>query len=122
MKLTIDSRTDINLIRSYAPGEVRIGDAVLRVPVLVSATAVVTDWPARTIATLDEALLAPLLALEPQVVIIGMPAPVTWPPAAVRAHFGRHRVGLEVMEFGAACRTYNVLAQEDRRAVLALLP
>lgn len=122
MKLTIDSRTDINLVRSYAPGEVRIGDALLRTPVLVSATAIVTDWPVHSIAALDEELLAPLLALEPQVVIIGMPAPVSWPPAAVRAHLGRHRVGLEVMEFGAACRTFNVLAQEDRRVVLALLP
>ena len=51
-----------------------------------------------------------------------MPAPVAWPPGAVRALFGARQVGLEVMEFGAACRTYNVLAQEDRRVVLALLP
>lgn len=122
MKLTIDSRADINLIRSHAPGEVRIGEALLRAPALVSANAIVSDWPVRSTAALDEAQLAPILALEPQVVIIGMPAPVSWPPAAVRARFGASRIGLEVMEFGAACRTYNVLAQEDRRVVLVLLP
>jgi uncharacterized protein len=122
MKLTIDSRADINLIRSHAPGEVRVGDALLRAPVLISATAIIADWPVRSITALDEAQLAPLLALDPQVVIIGMPAPTGWPAAAVRARFGARRIGLEVMEFGAACRTYNVLAQEDRQVVLALLP
>jgi len=122
MKLTIDSRTDINLVRSHTPGEVRIGGQLLRAPLLVSAATIVTDWPAGSIAALDEAHLAPILALDPQVVIVGMPGPARWPPAAVRAHLGAQRIGLEVMEFGAACRTYNVLAQEDRRVVLALLP
>jgi len=122
MKLTIDSRTDINLVRSHAPGEVRIGAQLLRVPLLVSAATIVTDWPARSIDALDEAQLAPIVALEPQVVIVGMPGPARWTPAAVRAQLGARRIGLEAMEFGAACRTFNVLAQEDRRVVLALLP
>ena len=31
------------------------------------------------------------------------------------------RVGLEVMDLNAACRTYNILVSEDRRVAAALL-
>ncbi len=38
----------------------------------------------------------------------------------VRAAFARRRIGLEVMHLGAACRTFNVLVQEERRVAAAL--
>jgi uncharacterized protein len=122
MKLTLAARTDINQIRSHGSGDIQVADATYAAPLIVGASALVTDWAPRSITALDAAWLEPIFALGPEVVIIGMPAPVTWPPAAVRALFGARHVGLEVMEFGAACRTFNVLAQEDRRVVLALLP
>jgi uncharacterized protein len=40
--------------------------------------------------------------------------------ATLRGAFAQRRVGLEVMELGAACRTYNVLVQEERRVAAAL--
>jgi uncharacterized protein len=40
--------------------------------------------------------------------------------AAVRDEFARRGVGLEVMQLGAACRTFNVLVQEERRVLAAL--
>lgn len=122
MRLTLSARNDINLIASHGASDVRIGESSLGAPLIVSATSLVPDWGARSASVLDAALLEPVFALDPEVVIVGMPAPVAWPTATVRALFGARRVGLEVMEFGAACRTYNVLAQEDRRVVLALLP
>lgn len=122
MKLTLTATTDSHLIRSHGARDVVIGEATHAAPLIVGAHAIVTGWNARGSATLDAAQMAPVLELDPEVVILGMPAPVTWPPAALRALLGARHVGLEVMEFGAACRTYNVLAQEDRRVVLALLP
>jgi uncharacterized protein len=38
----------------------------------------------------------------------------------VRAAFLERGVGLEVMQLGAACRTFNVLLQEERRVAAAL--
>ena len=40
--------------------------------------------------------------------------------AQVRAAFAQRRVGIEVMQLGAACRTFNVLVQEERRVAAAL--
>jgi uncharacterized protein len=41
-------------------------------------------------------------------------------PALLRSLIGR-RIGVECMDTVAACRTYNVLVSEGRRALAALL-
>jgi uncharacterized protein len=43
-------------------------------------------------------------------------------PAQQRSCFLERRIGLEVMELGAACRTYNVLVQDERRVIALLFP
>ena len=50
-----------------------------------------------------------LFALAPEVVVLSTGAKQVFPRAALRAEFATRRIGLEVMEIGAACRTYNVL-------------
>ena len=44
-----------------------------------------------------------------------------FPRAALRAEFSARRIGIEIMEVGAACRTYNVLVGEERKVVGAIL-
>jgi uncharacterized protein len=122
MKFTLDSRDDINLIRGYAPGEVRIGEQVAHAPCIVTAQRLILDWSARDVATLTVADLAPIFELQPDVVLLGTGTKQTFPAGAVRQAFAAHNVGLEVMDLGAACRTYNILVQEERRVVAALLP
>ena len=40
--------------------------------------------------------------------------------SALRAAFAERRIGLEAMDLGAACRTFNILVQEERRVAAAL--
>ncbi|HTV77707.1 MAG TPA: Mth938-like domain-containing protein [Steroidobacteraceae bacterium] len=122
MKFTLDSRDDINLIRGYAPGEVRIGEQVLHTPCIVAAHQLIAQWPACGAATLAPEDLAPIFELQPDVVLLGTGTRQTFPPGAVRQAFAARNVGLEVMDLGAACRTYNILVQEERRVVAALFP
>ncbi|MGI9382723.1 MAG: Mth938-like domain-containing protein [Methyloligellaceae bacterium] len=44
-----------------------------------------------------------------------------FPPAAIREAFATAGLGLEVMDTGAACRTYNVLLGEQRAVAAALI-
>jgi uncharacterized protein len=122
MKFTLDSRDDINLIRGYAPGEVRIGEQVAHASCIVTAQRLILDWSARDVATLTVADLAPIFELQPDVVLLGTGTKQTFPAGAVRQAFAAHHVGLEVMDLGAACRTYNILVQEERRVAAALFP
>ena len=62
----------------------------------------------------------PLFALAPEVVVLSTGARQVFPRAALRAEFATRKIGLEVMEIGAACRTYNVLVGEERRVLAAI--
>ncbi|HTY94457.1 MAG TPA: MTH938/NDUFAF3 family protein [Steroidobacteraceae bacterium] len=122
MKFTLDSRTDVNLIRGYGPGEVRIGERVQRSPCVITSRSLILDWPARDVATLCAQDLEVIFALKPDVVLLGTGARQTLPAAGIRQEFLRRAIGLEVMDLGAACRTYNILVQEDRSVAAALFP
>lgn len=108
------------MIRDYRPGELRINDAVYRETVIVSATRVIALPQVRNmdeLAAFDSALI---VALEPELVLLGTGQRQMFPAAAFRAQFLSAGIGLEVMDTGAACRTFNVLVSEQRR-VSALL-
>jgi len=122
VKFTLDSRNDLHLIRGYADGEVRIADLVQRAPCIVTADRLILDWPARDVATLSLAQLEPLFALQPDVVLLGTGVKQIFPASVIRQEFARRRIGLEVMNLGAACRTYNILVQEERRVAAVLFP
>jgi uncharacterized protein len=74
------------------------------------------------LATLSPADLDPIWALQPQVVLLGTGLRQRFPSAALRLAFAERQVALEPMDLGAACRTYNVLVQEDRAVVALLFP
>ncbi len=122
MKFTLDSRTDINLIRGYAAGEVRTGQQVLRAPCIITVDRIIEDWSATEVMALTAADLDVIFELQPEVVLLGTGARQQFPQSVVRTAFAARRVGLEVMDLGAACRTFNILAQEDRRVLAALFP
>jgi uncharacterized protein len=122
MKFTLESRTDINLIRGYGAGEVRIAEHVQVVPCIVTADQLILDWQVRDVATLAPLDLEPIFALAPDIVLLGTGPKQVFPAAVIRQAFAARKVGLEVMDLGAACRTYNILVQEDRRVAAALFP
>lgn len=121
MKLTLDADPRVNLFRSYANGEVRVGEQVIRSSCIVTADALDASWAPRSVDALTESDLEAIFALAPQLVLLGTGATQKFPTANIRAAFTQRRIGLEVMDVGAACRTFNVLAQEGRRVAAALL-
>ena len=120
MRFTLENGTHVNTVRAYSAEALHIGEQVVRASCIVSAEQLVSVWAPQRIEDLEVAHLEPLFALEPQVVLMGTGARQRFASAAVRAAFGAHAIGLEVMDLGAACRTFNVLVHEDRRVAAAL--
>lgn len=120
MQLTLDSAPPANLIRSYSAEEIRIGEQSVRRSCIVAPQALILDWEPREFAALRAVHLEPLLALDPELVLLGTGMTQRFASAEVRAFMSGRGVGLEAMQLGAACRTYNVLVQEGRRAAAGL--
>jgi uncharacterized protein len=122
VRFTQDSVSGINVIRAYGAGEIKVNQEVYRGPVIVSATVVVPGPAISGAAELAAAHCAEILALEPELVLLGTGARQLFPAAIFGAQFLANGIGLEVMDTGAACRTFNVLVAEHRRVVALLLP
>ena len=120
MKFTQQLPSGINLIRRYGGDFIVIGEQEVRSSCLVTASAI-ESWAPRSVEELGVEYLAALFALEPEVVVLSTGVKQLFPRAALRAEFATRKIGLEVMEIGAACRTYNVLVGEERRVLAAIL-
>jgi uncharacterized protein len=110
-----------NLIESYGPGHVRINGRDYARSVAVSASRVSLDWGPDDVARLSAAHLEAVLAEDTQVLILGTGSRQRFPDPAVQHALLRRGIGVEVMDTGAACRTYNILVSEGRAVVAALL-
>lgn len=62
-----------------------------------------------------------LLEPQPEVVVFGSGARLRFPHPRLTAQLTAQRVGVETMDFQAACRTYNILMAEGRKVAAALL-
>ncbi len=120
MDITLESGTQFNTIRAYAADVLRIGQSEVRASCLVSAERLITPWAAGRFDALTLEHLAEIFALEPQIVLLGTGWRQRFAPAPIRTAFAERRIGLEVMELGAACRTFNVLVHEGRPVAAAL--
>jgi uncharacterized protein len=120
MRFTQDSTSGINLIRSYAPGELRVNEETYRDTVILDASTVLTEPHARNVDEIGGIEAARILSLQPELVLLGTGARQVFPAPAFGAQFLRQGIGFEVMDTGAACRTFNVLVGEQRRVVALL--
>ena len=70
---------------------------------------------------LQDSHFAQILALKPELVIMGTGRGLRFPTPALRRSLIKAGVGFEAMDTGAACRTFNVLASEGRAVLAALI-
>lgn len=121
MRFTLDRHSTANLITHVGIEGIRIGQTRIMQSVIVSATDLIADWPVRRLRGLDLESLAPALALAPEILILGTGDRIRFPAAALYAQLAARGIGLEVMDTAAACRTYNVLVNDQRPVVAALI-
>jgi uncharacterized protein len=121
MKLTLDANPRVTLVRSYSKGVLRVGDQVFHRSCILTPDRVVPDWRPTKVGDLEERDLEALFAAKPELVLLGTGERQQFPAVHIRGAFVRAGVGLEAMDLGAACRTFNVLVQEERRVCAALL-
>lgn len=121
MQLSLEHPEFDYVLRGADGRQALVNDRRLTRSFIVAPRTLVEDWPAADVRTLDIAALAPVLALEPEVVLIGTGDRQGFPPAATMAACLSKGIGLEAMTNAAAARTFNVLAGEGRRVVAAFV-
>ena len=120
MKLQPD-RSDVQAITGYGPGWVGINAERVTHSVVVGSAGQRQAWNCERFEDLGPQHFAQLAELGCELVIFGSGAKNRFPRPAWLQPLMARRIGLETMDTAAACRTYNILAQEGRNVVAALL-
>jgi uncharacterized protein len=111
-----------NMVDSYGPGRFRIRGTAYQGSILLFPGAV-QPWAIDSVDALSVAALQPIREAEPpvEVLLLGTGARMELVPSALRREIRAAGIVMDIMDTGAACRTFNVLMVEGRRAAAALI-
>lgn len=121
MKFSLDDNGAGNVITGYETGRVILQGQELTQSVIVTFEHLVRDWAPQSFEDLQPMHLEPILELEPEIIVLGSGRHQRFPSTDFMGRVWARGVGLEIMDTGAACRTYNILVSEGRKAAAALL-
>jgi len=107
---------------AYGNGGFRFADMSHRGSLLALPSGI-RAWPVNAVAELTDEALDPIFAEagEIELLLFGTGAEIAAIPAAFRTRFREAGIGLDVMQTGAAARTYNILLAENRKVAAALI-
>lgn len=121
MHLNLHQPDSAYYVRGIAADVILVADRELRASFVLAPDRLVEDWPVTDVSALTPTMVDPILALEPEVVLLGSGVRMRFPSQQVLAAFLTRGIGVEVMDNAAAARTFNVLAQEGRKVVAAFI-
>lgn len=121
MKLHLSQHEGQYAITAYDADCVHINHQPYRHSLIVMPDHAPQAWPIQQIAQLQTQHLAALLALKPEIVLLGCGEQHQLIHPQLAAPLYQAQLALECMTTAAACRTYNILMAEGRRVLAALL-
>ena len=121
MKFQPETLGGVNAVSRQEPGRIWLGNMLYEHSLIVPWVGEVQAWGVQSFADLNAAHFQRLLALDPELVILGSGSRLRFPPPALLRALIERGIGVETMDTPAACRTYNVLVSERRSVVAALL-
>jgi uncharacterized protein len=110
-----------NVFTGYGDDYVRLGIVVYRENIVVTPDRIVSGWCPAGFEQLAEEDFAAIALLQPEIVLLGTGAKQRFPSPRLTRALVEARIGLDVMDTPAACRTFNILAAEERKVAAAIL-
>jgi uncharacterized protein len=121
VKLPSDPHSGANTITGYGDGYVEINKTPYSHAVLLSSDGEIQQWSVKSFDDLAMAHFSQMAALKPELIIIGTGIRQRFPRPELLKTLIEAKIGFEVMNSQAACRTYNILVGEGRQVLLALI-
>jgi uncharacterized protein len=120
MKFHLSQPDGRNLFTGYGPGYLSVNGTRHETNLIV-LTDRIAKWEVDSFEGLEQAAFEQLAKLPVEILLLGTGSALRFPHPRLTQVVRNARIGLEVMDTSAACRTYNILLGEDRRVGAALL-
>ena len=121
MKFAQDSQDDGYVITAYDDNSVSINGKSFTQSLVVASTRLNENWNIADIKLLSSSHIEEILSFQPELVIIGTGNRLFFPEIEIYSGIIKHGIGVDFMDTGAACRTYNILVSEGRDVVAGLI-
>ena len=121
MPLNLEHPGDHQFIRSITEAGIRVGEELLQESFILTPDQIYPDWPVHQIQMLTTEHMKDLLELSPELVVLGTGAQQAFPATQILLPLLQRGIGVEVMNTDAACRTFNICVQENRRVVAGFM-
>jgi len=120
MEIQLEAR-EPHTIQSYSDTAITVDGEVYSKSIAINHNTLITDWSVTQASELNAKLLEPLIALKPEIIILGSHNPDALRRLDAVRQLCEQKIGVECMDIGAACRTFNVLLSEERAVVVGII-
>jgi uncharacterized protein len=122
MKIDLDTTPDDHYrIDAYQGGLISINGEHYTSSLIISPGKVIPDWPPSAFTDLASQHIEQIIQLKPEIIILGTGQQLYFPAPELIARIFEFEIGFEVMDTGAACRCYNLLASDKRNVAAGLI-
>jgi uncharacterized protein len=121
LKLHQEPRPALNTVTGYGADYVDVNLVRHASSIILLPDAPVTPWPVTAFDALTPEHFELLAEAAPEVLVFGSGQRLRFVHPRLTAALSARRIGIETMDFQAACRTYNILMSEGRKVAAALL-
>ena len=121
MELEQDYSDSAYQLQAYEVGLIRINATDYTRSLIVTPEQLIANWSPQSLQTLDQQHWDDIIALHPELVLLGTGTTFQMPATSLLAPLYQRNIGVECMDTGAACRTFVALVSEGRRVAAALL-
>ena len=121
MKFHLIQSDNKNLITGYDLNWVEVNQERHHSSLIVTPNQLLLEWPVKSIKDIKENSFEAIESLNVEIILLGTGNIQEHLEPRLLEYFSKKNMAVESMNNQSACRTYNVLANEERKVLLALM-
>ena len=121
MKFHLIQSDNKNLITGYDLNWVEVNQERHHSSLIVTPNQLLLEWPVKSIKDIKENSFEAIESLNVEIILLGTGNIQEHLEPKMLEFFSKKNMAVECMNNQSACRTYNILANEERKVLLALM-
>ncbi len=121
MKFHLIQSDNKNLITGYDLNWVEVNQERYQTSLIMTPTQLFVEWPVKTLKDIKENSFEAIESLNIEIILLGTGSKQEHLKPRLLEYFAKKNMAIECMNNQSACRTYNILANEERKVLLALM-
>ena len=121
MKFHLIQSDNKNLITGYGLNWVEVNQERHQTSLIITPNQLLLEWPVKTIKDIKENSFEAIESLNIEIILLGTGNTQEHLEPKILEYFSKKNMAVECMNNQSACRTYNILANEERKVLLALM-